>query len=85
MSFRTIGYIEGKPIEVDEGPAYGGSPKLGGSLVVAQPTAPKTSEADRQTSRRYRARHPDRVAEYQRQYRARAKAQLDDLREERAS
>jgi len=37
MSFRTIGYSDGKPIKVDEGPAYGGSPKLGGSLVVGGP------------------------------------------------
>lgn len=43
------------------------------------------SKATLDTSRRYRAAHPDRIQAYQRDYRARVKAEVIELREERAS
>ena len=60
MSFRTIGYSDGKPIKVDEGPAYGGSSKLGGSLVVGGPGPVAVQRASQRRNNATRRRKEER-------------------------
>jgi hypothetical protein len=52
MSTRTIAYIEGKPIRIDEGPARAGHTGYGGALVVGVSAA----ESQRDSQKKHKAR-----------------------------
>jgi hypothetical protein len=52
MSTRTIAYIEGKPIRIDEGPARAGHTGYGGSLVVGV----SATESQRDSQKKHKTR-----------------------------
>lgn len=61
-------------------PAYAGSVPLRGTLVVGLSGSAGGTRADLSSSQVYRQRHPDRVAAYQKKYRAKVRAEVAAIR-----